>query len=99
MTPGHDGPAAVGEFSWHELATTDWKAAWAFYSQMFDWQVASQMDMGEAGIDQMFHRGAQPLGGMFNRPAQMPVSAWFPYFRVPDSHAVSGHAKLQDRGH
>lgn len=23
MTPGHDGPAAVGEFSWHELATTD----------------------------------------------------------------------------
>ncbi len=55
VTPGHDGPADIGEFSWHELATTDWEAAWVFYSEMFGWQVASQMDMGEAGI---YHPGS-----------------------------------------
>ncbi len=42
------------------------------------------MDMGEAGIYQMFGRGAHPIGGMFNRPQEMPVSAWLHYIRVAD---------------
>ena len=96
VTPGHDGPAAIGEFSWHELATTDWEAAWAFYSELFGWQEASRMDMGEEGIYQMFHRGAQPLGGIFNRPPEMPVSAWLPFVRVPDVHVTA--AKVAERG-
>ena len=95
-TPGHDGPAAVGELSWHELATTDWEAAWAFYSEMFGWEMASQMDMGEAGTYHMFHGGAHPLGGMFNRPPEMPVSAWLAYIRVPDAHVTA--AKVVERG-
>ena len=95
-TPGHDGPGAVGEFSWHELATTDWKAAWAFYTEMFGWQESSQMDMGEAGIYHMFHRGGRPLGGMFNRPPEMPVSAWLPYVQVPDARATA--ADVAERG-
>ncbi len=88
-TPGHDDPARVGEFSWRELATTDWEAAWAFYSELFGWGVSSQPDMGEIGIYHMFHRGAHPLGGMFNRPPEMPVSAWTSYIRVPDAHAAA----------
>ena len=40
---------------------------------MFDWRVASQMDLGEEGINHMFDRGAHPLGGIFDRPAEMPV--------------------------
>ena len=95
-TPGHDGPAAVGEFSWHELATTDWEAAWAFYSELFGWRTASRMEMGEAGTYHMFDRGAHPLGGIFNRPAEMPVSAWLPYVRVPDAHATA--AKVVEHG-
>lgn len=95
-TPGHDGPAGVGGFSWHELATTDWAAAWAFYSEMFDWRVASQMDLGEEGIYHMFDRGAHPLGGIFDRPAEMPVSAWLPFVRVPDARATA--AKVVERG-
>ena len=45
--------------------------------------------MGEMGIYHMFHRGAHPLGGMFNRPPEMPVSAWISYIRVPDAHAAA----------
>ena len=89
MTPGHDGPAGLGEFSWHELATTDWEAAWTFYSEMFGWRTASQMDLGEAGIYHMFDRGAHPLGGIYNRPGEMPVSAWLPFVRVPDANVTA----------
>ncbi len=44
----------------------------------------------------MFHRGAHPLGGMFNRPPQMPVSAWLPFVRVPDAHVTT--ANVVERG-
>jgi len=83
-TPGHDGPAAVGEFSWHELPTDDWEAAWDFYSELFGWVKTDAMDMGDMGMYQMYGRGAHPLGGMFRRPAEVPVSAWLFYIRVPD---------------
>ena len=95
-TPGHDGPASIGEFSWHELATTDWEAAWAFYSELFGWREASRADMGEAGIYLEFHRGAHPLGGIFNRPPEMPVSAWLPYIRVPDAQVTA--ERVAERG-
>lgn len=82
--PGHDGPRQIGEFSWHELATDDWEAAWRFYSTLFGWQETDAMDMGEMGTYQMYGRGADPLGGLYNRPPQIPVSAWLFYIRVPD---------------
>jgi len=87
-TPGHDGPAKVGEFSWHDLATDGWEDAWSFYSQLFGWQKTEAMEMGEMGTYQLFGRGAHPLGGFFDRPPQMPVSAWLFYARVPDVHAA-----------
>ena len=88
VSPGHDGPAALGEFSWCELATTDMEAAWSFYSQVFGWQEAGRMDMGEMGFYQMFGRGAHPLGGIFNGPPEMPAVGWLLYMRVPDAHAA-----------
>ena len=84
---GHDGPPAVGEFSWHELTTTDGEAAWAFYSEVFGWEEADRMDMGEMGVYQMFGRGAHPLGGIMNAPPGMPA-AWMLYVRVPDAQAA-----------
>jgi predicted enzyme related to lactoylglutathione lyase len=87
--PGSEEPAAKGEFSWHELATTDYEAAWKFYSGMFSWQKADAMDMGEAGIYQMYGRGAHPLGGMYNKPAEMPAPPhWLYYLRVDDVNAA-----------
>lgn len=87
-TPGHDDEPRVGEFSWSELATDDLDAAWSFYSQLFDWQKAEAMDMGEMGTYQMFGRGAHPIGAMYGRPPQIPVSCWLYYARVPDVHAA-----------
>lgn len=86
--PGHDRPAEVGEFSWCELATTDPEGAWRFYSEVFGWEDASTMDLGEMGIYQMFSRGAHPLGGIYRAPEGVPTG-WLYYVRVPDAKAAA----------
>lgn len=87
-TPAQEAPPeaapAPGCFSWNELATTDFEAAFGFYSTLFGWTKQEAMDMGEAGIYQIYGRGGPPLGGMFNRPPEMPVSAWLYYIMVED---------------
>lgn len=85
QAPAGDREAEPGEFSWHELATTDHRAAFAFYSDLFGWVKTSEFDMGEAGIYQMYGRREDlPLGGMFDKPAEMPgPPAWVLYVRVP----------------
>lgn len=86
--PGHDGPSGQGEFSWHELATTDYAAAFDFYATLFGWEKAEAIDMGEAGIYQIYGRGGLPLGGMFDKPDEMPgPPAWLHYIMVDDVHA------------
>ena len=62
----------------------DWESEWDFYSELFGWQKGDAMDMGEMGTYQMYNRGAHPLGGMFKKPPEMPVTAWLFYVRVPD---------------
>jgi predicted enzyme related to lactoylglutathione lyase len=89
FTPNMPGPEqsaapAVGNVSWNELATTDWKKAWDFYQQLFGWQKGDAMDMGPMGTYQIFTLGGPPVGAMFNRPPQIPVSNWLYYFRVAD---------------
>jgi len=81
---GDEAPPEAGDFSWHELATSDWEAAWAFYSELFGWEKTDAMDMGEGNMYQMFSRpGGDTLGGIYNRTPEMPVSAWLLYARVP----------------
>lgn len=83
--PGHEGPPRVGEFSWHELATTDHGAAFDFYAGLFGWERGEAMDMGPGGIYQLYLRRGQPLGGMFTKPSDMPgPPAWILYLRVAD---------------
>ena len=86
--PGHDGPPQQGEFSWHELMTTDHVAAFEFYNKLFGWEKTDAMDMGEAGIYQMYGRDGTTLGGMFNKPAEMPAPAWLFYVMVDDVNRV-----------
>jgi predicted enzyme related to lactoylglutathione lyase len=76
---------ALGDFSWHELAAGDWKAAWEFYRALFGWERDSEFDMGpEMGTYWMFRRpgGSRTLGGMYNRPPEVPVAHWLPYVLV-----------------
>jgi len=83
-------PGTPGAFSWHELATDDWREARTFYHELLGWGDAGEHDMGpEMGIYYMFSdEGAstpeESVGGIFNRPDQMPVNAWTVYVRVED---------------
>jgi predicted enzyme related to lactoylglutathione lyase len=92
--PGSDDPPLKGDFSWHELATTDWEGAWDFYSKLFGWQATETMDMGEGNMYHMYGRGAHPLGAMFNKPPEMPgPPAWMLYISVDDVNASAEQIK------
>lgn len=92
--PGAEGPPKVGEFSWNELATTDHEAAFAFYSELFGWKKTDAMDMGEMGVYQMYGLGDQPLGGMFNKSAEMPgPPSWLYYIRVENVDEAAERVK------
>lgn len=81
---------AIGGFSWHELATTNYKAAWDFYRALFGWQHHSSMDMGAQGVYFMFGDGGErPLGGIYNKPLEVPMPNWLPYVSVTSADAVA----------
>ena len=94
--PGHDGVPAVGEFSWHELSTSDYLAAFDFYSALFGWVKGEAAEMGPGNIYQMFGQvEGQSIGGMFNKPADQPgpPAAWLYYVTVPDVHTKINQVK------
>ena len=68
--PGKPRP---GEFSWHELATTNDGAAFDFYSKLFGWTETGSMDMGGGMMYKMFgaRGGSEPLGGMYTIGGEM----------------------------
>ena len=61
----------LGDFSWHELLTSNWQTAFDFYSKLFGWEKMESMDMGPQGMYQIFGTGGHQLGGMFN-PGGLP---------------------------
>lgn len=90
---------SIGRVGWHELITSDWPRAFGFYQAMFGWEKAEAMDIGEMGTYQLFRLGDRMIGGMMNRPPQMPVSAWLFYVNVPAidaavERAMAGGGKL-----
>lgn len=89
--PGHDGLPAKGEFSWHELATTDGNAAWHFYHQLFGWEKMHAMDMGPDGMYQMFGRASVQLGGMYapKASAQSGPPRWLCYVKVANADSAT----------
>jgi len=92
--PGHDGMPNVGEFSWHELTTTDHERAYAFYQKLFGWDQTDAVDMGDAGVYQMYGRGGVPLGGMWTKPADLPMPPnWLYYIRVPNADEAAERVK------
>jgi hypothetical protein len=49
--------------------------------------------MGPLGTYFMFGQKGQPYGGMFNRTADMPQSAWLSYVRVDDAKLAAARVK------
>jgi predicted enzyme related to lactoylglutathione lyase len=94
QAPGHEGPPVQGEFSWHELATREQPAAYRFYETLFGWNKTNAMDMGPIGQYQLFGRNGVELGGMYNKPAEMPgPPAWTHYMMVDDIQRAADAAK------
>ncbi|PYR77242.1 MAG: glyoxalase [Acidobacteria bacterium] len=91
--PRNAGEPGLADFSWHELATTNWQAAWDFYSKLFGWQKTSAMDMGPQGTYQMFGLDGRVLGGMYSSTVLPGPPSWLPYALVPDSKRAAAVVK------
>jgi len=84
---------AVGDFTWHELATTDLDSALKFYTELFGWSKGAGHDMGPMGIYQLISHGGQDVGGMYKaRDASTPPS-WLSYTRVADAGKAASAVK------
>ena len=92
-------PAPVGHASWHELATSDYIAAFSFYQNVFGWRVINDMDMGPSmGVYRLFgaegSSDSEMLGGMYTKPAEQPgPPAWLPYIKVANVVTATAAAK------
>jgi predicted enzyme related to lactoylglutathione lyase len=80
MTLPAGTPGTVG---WRELYAAEWPSAFAFYEAMFGWKKAEPIDMGIAGIYQIFATSDAPVGGMMTKPAMIAAPYWNYYFNVP----------------
>ncbi len=81
--PDPEGWPRLGDVSWNELAVSNWEEAFDFYHDLFGWEKGEAHDIGEFGIYQIYKRNGIRLGGMFNKPPEMPAM-WIFYARVGD---------------
>jgi hypothetical protein len=87
-------PAAKpGSVAWHELIAADWPSAFAFYAGLFGWSKADAIDMGSAGVYQIFTAGSAPIGGMMAPMGPAAGSRWLFYFRVAGIEAAMALVK------
>lgn len=81
--PSEPDPGTPGTVGWRELySSSGQEAAFAFYSGRFGWETMSEMDMGPMGKYRIFGKDGDQLGGMMDKPANVPVSAWTFYVNV-----------------
>jgi predicted enzyme related to lactoylglutathione lyase len=84
---------SVGDFTWHELATTDPDAAFAFYSELFGWSKGAAHDMGEMGVYQLVSHEGQDAGGIYKARDNSTPPSWLSYVRVPNAAKAASAAK------
>ena len=87
-------PTTPGLFSWHELySSLGDKAAFDFYSGQFGWETMHEMDMGPMGTYRIFGADGVQMGGMMNKPENIPVSTWGFYVNVDGIDAAVERVK------
>jgi len=83
----HDLPPSeaveLGRVGWHELLAGEWRAAFAFYHELFGWQ-RTQSEVGSLESYQLLSAGDRTIGGMFTKLPIAPIPFWLYYFNVPD---------------
>ena len=76
-------PDAPGNVSWHELyAGNGQKAAFDFYSGQFGWETMQEMDMGAMGVYRIFGADGVQMGGMMDKPDNVPAANWTFYINI-----------------
>jgi predicted enzyme related to lactoylglutathione lyase len=89
-----DAATRNGEFSWHELATTDGEAALKFYQQLFGWELMTRMNMGAMGFYNIFGWKGVQRGGIYTKPpADTSKPHWLSYAQVANADAATVAAK------
>jgi len=73
----------LGRVGWHELLAGEWRAAFAFYHELFGWQ-RTQSGVGSLEPYQLLSAGDRTIGGMFTKLPIAPIPFWLYYFNVPD---------------
>jgi predicted enzyme related to lactoylglutathione lyase len=86
------GGGGPGEFTWHELATTDQGAALDFYVELFGWEKGEAHDMGGM-VYQLIQVGGAEVGGIFTLQAPSSPPHWLSYVRVTDCDKATNVAK------
>lgn len=92
---GFDGTPVIGQHSWNELMTTDYKRAFDFYRQLFGWEQLTEMDMGGGLMYLVFGLNGKQYGGMYTRTPDMASVPpfWLPYINVKDAKATTKTAE------
>lgn len=95
--------ARPGEFSWHELYTTNNEAALTFYQKIAGWERLDEFDMGPMGKYLLWGRGGKQLGGMMTMTKDMKrpdgralPPSWLFYITTDDLDAALARAKAKD---
>lgn len=84
-TPSPAAPHQAGDISWHEIATTDVDACFAFYTELFGWEKMKAHDMGPMGVYQEYGAGGVAFGGIYRKPDEIPGPPHMLYYiRVAD---------------
>ncbi|MGQ0558651.1 MAG: VOC family protein [Sphingosinicella sp.] len=81
-----------GQVDWHELySAAGQEKAFAFYSSLFGWKAHQEMPMGPMGTYRIFgYAGDEDQwGGMMDKPANVPASAWNFYVYVDGIDAAA----------
>lgn len=91
-TEGTAPPATPprGSFSWMELATSNYEAAFDFYSKVFGWQALHRMDMGPQGVYLIFGADGVQRGGIYKLNQERSSRPyWLPYAEVASADAAA----------
>ncbi|MEA3003940.1 MAG: uncharacterized protein QOH81_2728 [Sphingomonadales bacterium] len=97
--PREDAPppaegGEIGTFGWRELySSAGEKASFAFYSGLFGWETMHEMPMGEMGTYRLFGADGVQMGGMMDKPANVPASIWGYYVNVDGIDAAAERVK------
>ena len=90
LKPGQAQPDELdkpGRVGWHELLAANGERAFLFYAELFGWRKA-EAEIEPESTYRPFSVGTQTIGGMFTKPAMVPMPFWLYYFNIGDIGAA-----------